>query len=224
MKLVVVGTPIGNLSDFSARGLQALQEADVIACEDTRRTRALLSHFEISGKKLVSAHEHNERQSAARLVEQAREGFKVAYVTDSGMPGISDPGAEVVAAFVEANIPIEVVPGPTALTTALSVSGIRADRFVFEGFLPPKGSKRNARIAAIAEEARPVVLYESPHRIPRTLRDLRKACGDREIVVCRELTKKFEQVWRGKLSDALEQFSSPRGEFVLVLSPTTSSI
>ena len=218
--LVVVGTPIGNLGDLPPRAVEALQGADVIACEDTRHTRKLLTHAGITGPRLVAVHEHNEAESGRRVVDWVAAGQRVALVTDAGMPGVSDPGERVVAAVVEAGLAVEVVPGPTAAMTALVVSGLPAERFVFEGFLPRKGRERSERLRAVAAEARTVVLYESPHRVAATVSDLTEACGgDRRVVLARELTKLHEEVWRGTLAEAAESSSvtNPRGEFVIVL-------
>jgi 16S rRNA (cytidine1402-2'-O)-methyltransferase len=218
--LVIVGTPIGNLGDLSPRAVEALQGADVIACEDTRHTRKLLTHAGITGPRLVAVHEHNEHESARRVIEWIEAGQRVALVTDAGMPAISDPGERVVAAVVAAGLPVEVVPGPTAVATALAVSGLPTERFVFEGFLPRKGRERAARVHEVATERRTVVLYEAPHRVAATIDDLADACGgDRRVVVARELTKLHEEVWRGTLAEAAASPSvaNPRGEFVIVL-------
>jgi 16S rRNA (cytidine1402-2'-O)-methyltransferase len=218
-RLVVVGTPIGNLGDLSPRAVQALSDADVIACEDTRRTGRLLAAAGVERHELVVANDHTEARAAERLVERARDGATVALVTDAGMPGVSDPGDDVVAAFVAAGLAVEVVPGPTAATTALAISGLPTGRFVFEGFLPRKGAARTERLAAVAAEQRTVVLYEAPHRAERTLADLREACGDdRPVAVGRELTKLHEECFRGDLAGAAEWLAAePKGEFVIVL-------
>ncbi len=219
--LVLVGTPIGNLGDLTPRAVQALRDADVIACEDTRRTRALLSAFDVpAGNRLRSVHAHNERERAVRIVDEIGEGLRVAYVTDAGMPGISDPGAELVRACLRAGLTVEVVPGPTALTVALALSGLPTDRFVFEGFLPRKGAERRTRLQALASEARTSVVYESPRRVAATLADLAAACGaDRPVAVVRELTKLHEEAYRGPLGEAatLAAGHEARGEHVIVL-------
>ena len=220
--IVLVGTPLGNLGDLSPRAVRALAEADVIACEDTRVTRKLLSHAGITGRHLVAMHGHNEAAAAAELVARAEAGAVVAVVTDAGMPAISDPGTRVVAAAAEAGVAVEVVPGPSAPVAALVLSGLPTDRFVFEGFLPRKGGERGARLAAIAAEPRTVVLLESPHRVPATLGNLLSACGpERRVAVARELTKLHEEVWRGTLAGAVEWMDSatPRGEYVIVVGP-----
>ena len=219
--LVLVATPIGNLGDLSPRAVEALRAADVIAAEDTRRTRALLTHAGIpGGRKLVAVHEHNERARAAELVERIRTGDQVAFVTDAGMPGISDPGERLVRVCVEAGLKVEVVPGPSAVLAALVVSGLPTARFVMEGFLPRSGRDRTTRLADVATDPRTVVLFEAPNRITATLGDLAGVCGlDRRIVIARELTKRFEEVWRGTLAEAIEHVGAhePRGEHVLVL-------
>jgi 16S rRNA (cytidine1402-2'-O)-methyltransferase len=222
-RLVLVGTPIGNLGDLAPRAVEALREADVIAAEDTRRTRGLLSHAGIrGGNRLRSVHAHNEQASAAGLVAQMLDGRTVAYVTDAGMPGISDPGEELVRACVEAGVPVEVVPGPSAALTALVLSGFPTARFVFEGFLPRKGRARTERLEVIAGEHRTVVCFEAPSRVAATLADLAVACGpERGVAIARELTKLHEDVWRGTLAGGVEHVTSaePRGEHVLVVAP-----
>lgn len=219
--LILVATPIGNLGDLSPRAVEALRDADVIAAEDTRRTRGLLTHAGVpGGSRLVSVHEHNERARAGELVERIRRGARVAFVTDAGTPGISDPGERLVRACVEAGVRVEVVPGPSAVLAALVVSGLPTARFVMEGFLPRSGRERAERLASVASEPRTVVLFEAPNRVGATLGDLAAACGeDRRVVIARELTKRFEAVWRGTLADAIAHATAvePRGEHVLVL-------
>jgi len=218
-RLVVVGTPIGNLADLSPRAREALAGADLVACEDTRRTGRLLAAAGIERRPLVVVNDHTERRAAGDLVARARAGAVVALVTDAGMPGVSDPGEDVVAAFVAAGLPVEVVPGPTAATTALAASGLPTGRFVFEGFLPRKGSGRTARLAEVAAEQRTVVLYEAPHRAERTIADLVEACGpDRPVAIGRELTKLHEEWFRGDLAGAAVWLADePKGEFVIVV-------
>lgn len=218
--LQVVGTPIGNLADLSPRGEEALRRADVIACEDTRRTRKLLSARGIAAGELVALHAHNERAQSERLLGRLQAGERIALVSDAGMPSISDPGQVLVRAAVDAGIRVEVVPGPSAVIAALVMSGLATDRFVFEGFLPRKGRGRTDRLRQIASEERTVVLFESPHRVGDTLGDLAAVCGEsRDVAVARELTKLHEEVWRGSLGDASAVFSaqSPKGEVVVVL-------
>ncbi|MBS1847406.1 MAG: 16S rRNA (cytidine(1402)-2'-O)-methyltransferase [Actinobacteria bacterium] len=218
--LVIVGTPIGNLGDMTPRAIEALSSADTIACEDTRRTGRLLAHFGVTAPKLIVANEHTERLVCADIVDRITAGERVAFVSDAGMPVISDPGGAVVEAVLEATLPVEVVPGPSALDTAIASSGLPSGRFCFEGFLPRRGSERAARIRALAVEPRTTVLYEAPHRLARTLGDLRVACGaTRRVAILRELTKLHEEHWRGSLADActLVAERDPRGEYVLVI-------
>jgi 16S rRNA (cytidine1402-2'-O)-methyltransferase len=217
---VLVGTPIGNLGDLSPRAAATLAEADVIFCEDTRRTRKLLTAVGIPAPRLLAMHQHNEAASAAYAVELAQSGATVAVVTDAGMPGISDPGARVVQAANDTEVAVEVVPGPSASLTALVASGLPSEPFCFEGFLPRRGSGREARLRQLASRDCTTVLYEAPHRVLRTLADLAEACGtERRMAVGRELTKVHEEFWRGTLGDALRWASGgePRGEWVLVV-------
>ncbi|MCZ7530020.1 MAG: 16S rRNA (cytidine(1402)-2'-O)-methyltransferase [Acidimicrobiia bacterium] len=224
--VVLVATPIGNLGDISERCLEALRTADVLAAEDTRRTRALLSHFGIPASgRLTAMHAHNEAAVAARLVEKVADGAQVVYVTDAGMPGISDPGARLVSAAIDAGLDIEVVPGPNAALAALVQSGLPTDRFAFEGFVPRKGRDRADRLGAIAEEPRTVVIYEAPHRVGALVQDLAELLGaQRRIAIARELTKVHEEVWRGSLGEAVEHLAErePRGEYVLVVEGAVS--
>lgn len=224
MTLVLVGTPIGNLGDISPRAAQALSDADTIACEDTRRTRALLSHLGLSaGGRLLSVHGHNEAARVAEVLALLDAGQRVAVVSDAGMPGISDPGERMVAAASAAGHAVEVVPGPSAVVSALVVSGLSTSRFCFEGFLPRKGGDRAKRMAAVAAEDRTVVLFEAPGRVRQTLADLAETLGgQRRVAIARELTKRFEDVWRGTLEQALEHLDrpgadAPRGEHVIVV-------
>jgi 16S rRNA (cytidine1402-2'-O)-methyltransferase len=218
--LVLVGTPIGNLGDLTPRAVEALRSADAICCEDTRRTGRLLQHAGVERPRLVVVNDHTEAREVPGVVDRLARGERVAVVSDAGMPGISDPGERLVRAAVAAGHAVEVVPGPSAALAALVTSGLPAGRFVFEGFLPRKGSGRTERLGAVAAEPRTVVLYEAPHRLARTLADLAEACGpDRRVAVARELTKLHEEVWRGSLGDALAwvRAAQPRGEIVLVL-------
>jgi 16S rRNA (cytidine1402-2'-O)-methyltransferase len=218
--LVLVATPIGNLGDLAPRAVEALRSADVIACEDTRHSRKLLDHAGIQPKRLLAVHAHNEAEAAARLVGEMQAGRTVAFITDAGTPGISDPGERLVAACVAAGVDVELVPGPSAVIAALVLSGLPTSRFCFEGFLPRKGRERAEALGALASEPRTTVLYEAPHRLAPTVADLAEACGgDRRIAIARELTKKFEDVWRGTLGDAVEraQRMEARGEHVLVV-------
>jgi 16S rRNA (cytidine1402-2'-O)-methyltransferase len=220
LSLVLVGTPIGNLGDLSSRAIEVLRDADVIACEDTRHTRKLLTHAGITGKRLLAVHEHNETEAAAGLIALVQQGQTVALVTDAGMPGISDPGQRVVAAAVESGVEVDVVPGPSAALAALVLSGLPTDRFTFEGFLPRKGADRRARLAAIAASDATTVLYESPRRVAATLAELPP---DRAVAVVRELTKLHQEVWRGSAGDAAAALAEPRGEYVIVVAPAPAS-
>lgn len=220
-RLVLVATPIGNLGDLSPRAVEALRDSDVICAEDTRRTRALLTHAGVTGRRrLVALHEHNERQRAADLVGDIQRGAHVAYVTDAGTPGVSDPGARLVRVVAEAGLEVRVVPGPSAALAALVLSGFPIDRFAFEGFLPRKGKERKTRLAELAREARTTVLFESPHRLVDTIRDLVDVCGsERPLAIAREITKVHEEVFRGTLGESLTHVLEiePRGEHALVL-------
>jgi len=216
--LYIVGTPIGNLEDMSFRAVRILQAVHKIAAEDTRHTAKLLQHFQITTPQ-VSYHEHNVRTRIPELLNWLSQGDAIALVTDAGMPGISDPGTELVQACVEQNIPVVPIPGPTAVITALSASGLPT-RFVFEGFLPTKGQVRRDRLEALSTEARTLVLYESPHRLRQTLQDLAEHLGgERELTLARELTKLHEEFWHGTLEEAIARYTSrdPQGEFTLVI-------
>jgi 16S rRNA (cytidine1402-2'-O)-methyltransferase len=218
--LVLVGTPIGNLGDLAPRAAEALAAADVVCCEDTRRTGKLLALAGVERRPFVVVNEHTEAREIPRVLARLARGERVAVVSDAGMPGVSDPGERLVAAAVAEGHPVEVVPGPSAALAALVVSGLPAGRFVFEGFLPRKGAARAERLAAVAGEPRTVVVFEAPHRVARTLADLVDACGpDRRVAVARELTKLHEEVWRGTLAGgaAWAADREPPGEIVLVV-------
>ena len=220
--LVLVATPIGNLGDMTQRAIEALQNADVICCEDTRHSGKLLAHFGVTGKKLIVINEHTEYDAREEIVSLVSSGSIVALVTDAGTPGISDPGERLVVAVVEAGGNVTAVPGASALTMALVISGLPTSRFVFEGFLPRSGAERTDRLAMTTTESRTIVLYEAPHRLAKTLSDLTTACGAmRRVVLARELTKLHEQIWRGTLQDAnmLVAATEPRGEYVIILEP-----
>ncbi|MDP9233137.1 MAG: 16S rRNA (cytidine(1402)-2'-O)-methyltransferase [Actinomycetota bacterium] len=218
-RLILCGTPIGNLGDLSQRGIQTLREADLIACEDTRRTRKLLSHFGITPKDLFVYNDINERRQGDKLIARIEGGTEVALVSDAGMPGLSDPGFRLVSACVERGLLVEVVPGPSAVVAALAVSGLPPGRFVFEGFLPRKTGDRRRRLEELATEVRTVVFFESPHRLEASIGDLLKVLGDRPVAIARELTKLHEEVRRGSLSEILEGLKRDpaRGEVVIVL-------
>jgi 16S rRNA (cytidine1402-2'-O)-methyltransferase len=211
--LAVVPTPIGNLEDITLRALRYLREADLVACEDTRRTGRLLSHFGIK-KTLLAYHEHNEKRLAPELAERAKTEL-VALVTDAGTPLVSDPGYRLVRACIEAGVEVEALPGPSALTTALVASGMPSDTVVFAGFLPRKGRERTQLLGRIANEPSTFVLFESPHRLVKTLGGLPE---DTPVAVCRELTKLHEEVFRGTAAEAARHFSEGvKGEVVLVV-------
>lgn len=221
-RLVLVATPLGNLGDISLRAIEVLRCADRLACEDTRRTGRLLQHLGIAAPRLVRLDEHTERAVAGALVKAVTRGETVAVVTDAGMPGLSDPGAEVVSAAVRAGVPVEVLPGPFAGATAAVLSGLLdgAGRFTFEGFLPRKGRARADRLEVLAASRLPVVLYESPQRMVATVSDLTERCGAaRRVSVSRELTKMHEETWRGTLGELERHLAGnpPRGEHVIVL-------
>jgi 16S rRNA (cytidine1402-2'-O)-methyltransferase len=218
-RLVLVATPLGNLGDLAPRAADTLAHADVVCCEDTRRTGRLLQHIGVKAPRLIVVNEHTERAVAAEIVELVRAGRLVAVVTDAGLPGVSDPGEVLVGAAVAAGLMVSCVPGPSAGVAALVVSGLPAGRHVFEGFLPRQGAARRERLAVVADETRTVVLYEAPHRLARTLGDLASVCeGSRPMVLVRELTKLHEEIWRGTLADAVERAThvEARGEYVLV--------
>jgi len=217
--LAVCATPIGNLDDVTLRVLEELRSADVILCEDTRHTRVLLDRHGISGK-LVSYHEHNEAKRAAEVLPRMEAGERFALVSDAGMPAISDPGARLVAAALERGVPVTVLPGPTAVDTALVASAFPAERYQFIGFLPRGGGALASLWEELASWPHPVVAFESPRRLPATLRSLAGAQPAREVAVCRELTKKFEEVVRGTAAELAARFSeAPKGEITLVLGP-----
>jgi 16S rRNA (cytidine1402-2'-O)-methyltransferase len=215
--LYLVSTPIGNLEDMSMRAIRILKEVQVVAAEDTRRTGLLLHHFGIENR-LESYHDFNKETKGAVLIRRLVSGESIAVVSDAGTPGISDPAFNLVRSAIQNAIPVVPIPGPTAAIAALTVSGLPTDRFVFEGFLPVKKG-RKSRLENLSAETRSVVLYESPHRLLRTLNDLREKLGDRRMAVCREMTKKFEDVRRGSLSEMIAHFSKNpvKGEFVLVI-------
>jgi 16S rRNA (cytidine1402-2'-O)-methyltransferase len=218
-KLVICGTPIGNLDDMSPRSVAALAGADVIACEDTRRTRKLLSHQGIPTPEMVMYHENNERRQAQGLVDAIAGGKTVVLVSDAGMPGLSDPGYHLVRAAIDRDVPIEVVPGPSAVVAALVLSGLPPARFVFEGFIPRKTGDRRRRFEELLEEPRTIVFYESPHRLADALKDAFEILGDRRAVIARELTKIHEEVMRAPLSELAEwaRETPPKGEIVVVV-------
>lgn len=218
--LVLVSTPIGNLGDLSPRAAKTLSEADLVCCEDTRRTRGLLSHAGIGGKHLLSLHGHNEESRAEEVLERIGEGQTVALVSDAGTPSVSDPGARLVRRAAAAGVAVSAVPGPSALLAALVLSGMATERFCFEGFLPRRGTERSTRLEELRDEQRTVLIYEAPTRLSRTLCDLAEVCGnDRPVCVARELTKLHEEIWLGTLGEAAAEFAQreARGEIVIVI-------
>jgi 16S rRNA (cytidine1402-2'-O)-methyltransferase len=221
-RLVLVGTPIGNLDDLPPRAAAAFGLASVVACEDTRRTGRLLHHLGVRAPRLVRLDDHTELEVAGGLLERVRAGEVVAVASDAGMPGLSDPGARIAELAIDQGLRVEVIPGPFAAAVALVGSGLLdpSGRFCFEGFLPRKGATRAARLAELVGERRTIVLYEAPHRLARTLSDLgQRLGGDRRVALCRELTKLHEESWRGTLDDAVARCDEiePRGEYVVVV-------
>jgi 16S rRNA (cytidine1402-2'-O)-methyltransferase len=213
--LYVVATPIGNLEDVTLRALRVLREVKLIAAEDTRKTRRLLNAYEIK-TPLTSYYEHNKLTKLEYILDCLKEG-DVALVSEAGMPGISDPGYELIVAAAQRNIRVVPVPGPSAVTTALAVSGLPTDRFVYTGFLPHKAGARRHALELVVAGPDTIIALEAPHRLQAALADILLTLGDRRIAVCRELTKLFEEVFRGKVSEAIKHFTAPRGEFTLVI-------
>ncbi|MBD2197779.1 MULTISPECIES: 16S rRNA (cytidine(1402)-2'-O)-methyltransferase [Calothrix] len=223
--LYVVGTPIGNLEDITFRAVRILQNVDLIAAEDTRHTGKLLQHFQIQTGQ-ISYHEHNRSSRIPELLEHLTNGKAIALVSDAGMPGISDPGYELVKACVEAGITVVPIPGASAAIAALSASGLPTDRFVFEGFLAAKTQQRREYLESLQTESRTLIFYESPHRLRDTLQDLGESLGsDRQIVLARELTKFYEEFWRGTIAEAISHYSQrePQGEYTLVVAGMPAS-
>jgi len=217
-KLYIVATPIGNLDDITFRAIETLKNVDLIACEDTRRTKILLEKYGIA-KNLVSYYNYNERQRAEELLRELKSGKNIALVSDSGTPGISDPGYVIIKRAIQENITVVPIPGATAFVCALVASGLPMDEFVFVGFLPHKKG-RKTKLEKLSQEERTIIIYESPHRILKTLNELIEYFGDREIVVAKELTKVHEEFFRGKISEVLKKLTPDKikGEFVIVVS------
>src|SRR5213593_3482299 len=221
MPLAVCATPIGNLDDVTLRVLAELCEADVVLCEDTRHTRGLLERHGIAGARVLSYHEHNEASRTAEMLPRLQAGERIALVSDAGLPGISDPGARLVAAALESGVAVTVLPGASAVDTALVASGFAAERYQFVGFLPRGGQALRRTWEELARWLWPAVAFESPRRLPATLRSLAAEDPDRRLAVCRELTKRHEQVARGSARELSEQFAeAPKGEVALVLGPS----
>lgn len=216
--LYICATPIGNLEDITIRTLRVLEEVDLIAAEDTRHTIRLLNHFDIK-KPLTSYHEHNIKEKGMELINKLNNGINIALVSDAGMPGISDPGADLVRIAIENDIQITVLPGATASIVALVLSGLNTDKFIFEGFLSSKKTHRKRELENISKYKKTTIVYESPHRILSTLKDIDDIFGDRRISISRELTKKYEETFRGTAAEALVKFEEGgvRGEFVIIL-------
>lgn len=217
-KLFLCATPIGNLEDITFRVLRTLKEVDLIAAEDTRHSIKLLNHFEIQ-TPMTSYHEYNKVEKAKYLVKMMEEGKNIAVITDAGTPGISDPGEELVRQCFEAGIEVSSLPGPAACITALTMSGLKTRRFAFEAFLPADRKERKEILAELTNETRTIIIYEAPHHLVATLKELYEALGDREITQCRELTKKYEEAYKSTISGLLEKYEAeePRGEYVLVI-------
>ncbi|MDD5634428.1 MAG: 16S rRNA (cytidine(1402)-2'-O)-methyltransferase [Candidatus Omnitrophica bacterium] len=215
--LYIVSTPIGNLEDITLRAIHILKEVDLIAAEDTRKSKILLGNYNIQ-TPLTSYHSYNIAHKTGGLVGEILQGKNIAIISDSGTPGISDPGSLLISECIKKDIPVVAIPGPTALITALTVSGKPTHKFVFEGFLSNKSARRKKQLEALKQEERTVIIYESPHRIIKFLEDFIEVFGDRELVIARELTKKFEEIKRSKASLLLEHFSTnkPRGEFIVI--------
>ena len=216
--LFIVSTPIGKLEDITFRALRILKEVDLIAAEDTRKTRRLLTHYEIN-TPLTSFFEGNQQRKTEKLIERLKDGESIALVSDAGTPTISDPGYPLLRQCISDEVRIVPVPGASAILTAAAVSGLPLHNFIFQGFLSPKSGKRKRQLTQLANEERTLILFESPHRICRFLEDALEIMGDREIVIARELTKRYEEVFRGNIRAALEKFCStePRGEFTIVI-------
>jgi len=216
--LYIVSTPLGNLEDITLRALRILKEVDFIAAEDTRHTKILLDRYSIK-KRLISFYSYNAVRRKGEIIDYLKNGKNIALVSDAGTPGISDPGFILIKGAIDENIPVSSIPGPTALIAALVISGKPTAKFVFEGFLSNKSSKRRKRLKDLKSEERTIILYESCHRIAKFLKDVLEIMGDRELTLVRELTKKFEEVKREKTSVLLEHFTKvkPRGEFVVII-------
>jgi len=219
MKLYIVSTPIGNLKDITLRALEVLKEVDFVACEDTRVTGFLLNHYEIK-KELISFNARTETAKIDYVLNRVREGEKAALVSDAGTPAISDPGVRLISAAIRSDVEVEIIPGASAAIAAVTLSGFPTNAFVFEGFIPQKKG-RQKKLGLLAEEKRTIILYESAYRIEKLIRELTEYMPERQVAICRELTKKFEEVWRGTPKELLESLPQRviKGEFAVVISP-----
>lgn len=217
--LYIVGTPIGNLDDITLRAIRTLKEVDVIACEDTRHTQTMLTHLEITGKRLIACHAHNEAASSNGIVNLLDQGLDVAYVSDAGTPGVSDPGSRLVRTVRDAGFDVVPIPGASACVTLISASGLAGKTFTFEGFLSPKSGRRKSRVKELLERNEAFIVYESPFRVVKLLDELEQLCPDRNIVLGRELTKAFEQILCGTPSQVKDDLKVVKGEFALCILP-----
>lgn len=217
--LYIVGTPIGNLDDITLRAIRTLKEVDVIACEDTRHTQTMLTHLEITGKRLIACHAHNEAASSNGIVNLLDQGLDVAYVSDAGTPGVSDPGSRLVRTVRDAGFDVVPIPGASACVTLISASGLAGKTFTFEGFLSPKSGRRKSRVKELLERNEAFIVYESPFRVVKLLEELEQLCPGRNIVLGRELTKAFEQILCGTPSQVKEELKVVKGEFALCILP-----
>ena len=223
-KLFIVATPIGNLEDITLRAINTLRDADVIACEDTRHTQTLLTHLGITGKRLIACHAHNEAASSQGIVGLLQQGLSVAYCSDAGTPGVSDPGSRLVRAVRAAGFDVVPIPGASASVTLISASGLAGKTFTFEGFLSPKSGRRKNRLKELLAREEAFIIYESPFRILKTLGELRDLDDSRHLVLGREMTKTFEQFIYGTPSEVMAQLSVVKGEFALVVLPPDRAV
>ncbi len=222
--LYIVATPIGNLDDITLRAIKTLQEVDVIACEDTRHTQTMLTHLEITGKRLIACHAHNEAASSQGIINLMEQGLNVAYCSDAGTPGVSDPGSRLVHAVREAGFTVVPIPGASASVTLISASGLAGKTFTFEGFLSPKSGRRKSRLKELLSREEAFIIYESPFRILKTLGELQALDDTRHLVLGREMTKAFEQFIYGTPSEVISKLKVVKGEFALVVLPPDRNV